>query len=64
MVRLMAARELVAAAGWDIEEREDAYALAEDHYAEGDAGREYMAQARVDGICAVFHQWDVGAPDE
>jgi len=59
-----AAQELVEQTGWDVERREDVLPLAADHYAEGEAGREYMQQAREDGICAVFHRWNADAPDE
>ena len=59
-----AARELIEAEGWDIEERDEAYPLADDHYAPDQDGHAYMEQARLDGICAVFYRWDVGAPDE
>jgi hypothetical protein len=59
-----AARELIEATGWDVEERDEAYPLADDHYATDQEAYEHMEQARLDGICAVFHRWDVGAPDE
>ena len=58
------AREFVEADGWDIERREEAHRLAPDHYGAGDSGFEHMAQAHADGLCAVFHEWRVGAPDE
>ena len=60
----VAARALIEDRGWDIEEREEAYPLADDHYARDQPAREHMEQARLDGICAVFHSWEVGAPDE
>ena len=59
-----AARALIEEAGWDIDERDVAYPLADDHYTPDQSGFANMQQARTDGICAVFHTWDVGAPDE
>ena len=58
------ARESIEAEGWDIEERDEAYALGDDHYALDQDGYAYMEQARLDGICLVFYRWNVGAPDE
>ena len=60
----LAARELIESAGWDVDERDEAYPLADNHYAPDQDAYEHMEQARTDGICAVFHRWDVGAPDE
>jgi hypothetical protein len=59
-----AARALVEETGWKVKAREYVCVLAADHYAEGEAGLAYMEQARVDGICAVFHRWNADAPDE
>src|SRR4051812_26126471 len=58
-----AARALIEAAGWDVHDREEAYPVAEGHYTPGDVGAERVAQARLDGICATFHRWAVGAPE-
>lgn len=59
-----AARGLIEAAGWDVDKRDEAYLLVDDHYAPDQDGYERVAQARVDGICATFHRWALGAPDE
>ena len=58
-----AARALIESGGWDIEEREEAYPVAYDQYPPGHDSYEYVEQARIDGLCAVFHQWNVDAPD-
>ena len=59
-----AARELIDSDGWDIEERDEAYRVSYKQYPPGHESYEYVEQARIDGMCAVFHRWNVGAPDE
>ncbi len=58
------ARTLVEQHGWDIHRRDQGYPLAEDHVPHEPSAIEYFKQARVDGAVAVFHRWDVGAPEE
>ena len=60
----VAARALIEEAGWDVDEREEAYPVDDTYYAPDDSGFERYKQAHLDGICAVFHRWAVGAPDE
>lgn len=57
-----AARSLIEEAGWDIEKLDDWAPMSPGDDAPGTEGAEYYAQAREDGICAVFHTWPVGEP--
>jgi hypothetical protein len=59
-----AARALIDEAGWDIEELDDWAPMNPGDDAPGTAWHEYYAQARQDGICALFNRWPVGAPEE
>ena len=59
-----AARELVEDAGWDIEELDDWAPMNPGDDAPGTKWHEYYAQARIDGICALFNTWPVGGADE
>ena len=58
-----AARGLIEDAGWDVEELDDWGPMNPGDDAPGTEWAEHYAQARQDGICAVFHTWPVGAPD-
>ncbi len=59
----LVARQFIDAAGWDIEELEEAHPISENHYSASDPGREKADQARIDGIVVTFVVWDIGAPD-
>jgi hypothetical protein len=58
------ARALIEDHGWDADETDTADWLDDDHYGPGQSAKQYFDQAKIDGIVAVFHRWDVGAPDE
>jgi hypothetical protein len=57
-----AARALVEASGWDIEELDDWAPMNPGDDAPGTVWRAYYLQAREDGICVAFHTWPVLAP--
>jgi hypothetical protein len=58
-----AARTFLAANGWAVEERDHGFAISDDHYAPSQPQASRVHEAREHGVSAVFHEWDLEAPE-
>ena len=54
------ARAVIEEQGWDVQERDQSYEVAEGNYEEGSDSIELFRQAVLDGCVMTFHSWPIG----